>query len=177
MSFAVRTSGDAGALVNSIREVVRAVEPNLPMFDVQSQVERAEEGLSQERLFAALSSFFGFLALALACIGLYGVMSYAVARRTNEIGIRMALGARSADVARMVMRDTMNLAVIGVVIGLGGALGATRFIKSMLFGVTATDPLTIALGVVLMLTVAALAGYLPARRAAQVDPMTALRYE
>jgi predicted permease len=177
MNFSVRTSGETGTLVNSVREAVREVEPNLPMFDVQSQVERAEEGLMQEHLFASLSSFFGLLALALACIGLYGVMSYGIARRTNEIGMRMALGARSTDVARMVMREAMSLVAIGVVIGLGAAVGTTRFIESMLFGVTATDPLTIGLGVVVMLAVAAVAGYLPARRAAQIDPMTALRYE
>jgi ABC-type antimicrobial peptide transport system permease subunit len=164
-------------MASSIREAVREVDNNLPLFDVKSQSQQADESLAQERLFATLSSFFGVLALLLACIGLYGVMSYGVARRTNEIGIRMALGATAPRVTRMVMRETMLVVVIGVAIGLGAAFGATRLVGAMLFGLAPTDPITISLAVVLMLVVAALAGYLPARRAAKVDPMIALRYE
>ncbi len=131
----------------------------------------------QERLLAELSSFFGLLALLLACIGLYGVMSYDVARRTHEIGVRMALGAEAMDVVRLVMRETMSLVVIGLIAGLVAALLTTRLIASLLYGLTPDDPLTVGLASLLLLTVAALAGYLPARRAARVDPMVALRTE
>jgi predicted permease len=177
MNFEVRTSGDAAAMISSIRDAVREVDSNLPLFDVKTQRKQAEESLAQERLFATLSGFFGVLALLLACVGLYGVMSYGIARRTNEIGIRMALGATTLGITRMVMRETMSVVVIGVVIGLGAAVASTRLIKSMLFGLAPTDPLTISVAAVLLIVVGALAGYIPARRAARVDPMIALRYE
>jgi ABC-type antimicrobial peptide transport system permease subunit len=124
-----------------------------------------------------LSSFFGLLALALVSIGLYGVMSYTVARRTHEIGIRMALGAQSGNVLRMVMGESLLLVLIGSVMGLAAALATTRLIAGMLFDVTPSDPLTIALATLLLLAVSALAGWLPARRAARVDPIIALRQE
>ena len=133
--------------------------------------------MSQERLFAKFSSFFGLLALLLACIGLYGIMSYAVVRRTNEIGIRMALGAQRGNVLWLVLKETLSLIIIGVAIGLCTALAATRVISSMLFGMTATDPSTIAMSTLVLVAVAAFAGYLPAKRASQVDPMVALRWE
>ena len=177
MNFEVRTAGDAAAMISSIRDAVREVDSNLPLFDVKTQRKQAEESLAQERLFATLSGFFGVLALLLACVGLYGVMSYGVARRTNEIGIRMALGATTLRITRMVMRETMWVVVIGVVIGLSAAVASTRLIKSMLFGLAPTDPLTISVAALLLIAVAALAGYIPARRAARVDPMIALRYE
>jgi predicted permease len=177
MTFEVRTAGDPAALTPLIREAVHKVDANLPMFGVKTQLQQAEDSVSGERLFATLSSIFGALATLLACIGLYGVMSFAVARRTNEIGIRMALGAKAADVVRMIVRETMVLVFIGVVIGLGAAIGVTRFIGSMLFGLSPTDPLTISVGVVLMLAGAALAGYVPARRASRVAPVIALRCE
>ena len=176
-TFIVRTSGDPGAMTGPIRDAVREVDSNLPMFEVKTQSQQSDESLTQERLFATLSSFFGVLALLLACIGLYGVMSYGVARRTNEIGIRMALGASSTRVTQMVMRETMLVVGIGLVIGLGAAVATTRLVAAMLFGLAATDPLTISFAVILMIGVATLAGYLPARRAARVDPMIALRYE
>lgn len=176
-TFIVRTSGDASAMTASIREAVHEVDTNLPLFGIKTQSQQADESLVQERLFATLSSFFGVLALLLACIGLYGVMSYGVARRTNEIGIRMALGATATRVTRMVMRETMLVVGIGVAIGLGAAVATTRLVAAMLFGLAPTDPLTVSLAVLLMLGVAALAGYIPARRAARVDPMIALRYE
>lgn len=176
-TFIVRTSGNASAAAASVREAVREVDSNLPLFGVTTQSEQADESLTQERLFATLSSFFGVLALLLACIGLYGVMSYGVARRTNEIGIRMALGASAPRVTLMVMRETMLVVVTGVVIGLAAAVATTRLIAAMLFGLAPTDPLTISFAVLVMICVAALAGYLPARRAAKVDPMVALRYE
>jgi predicted permease len=177
MNFEVRTAGDAAAMAAAIRDAVREVDSNLPLFDVKTQTQQAAESLMQERLFATLSSFFGVLAMLLACVGLYGVMSYGVTRRTNEIGIRMALGATSPRVLSMVMRETMLVVGIGVVIGLGTAVAVTRLIATMLYGLAPNDPVTITVAVVLMVTVAALAGYIPARRASRVDPMIALRYE
>ncbi|MFY9558019.1 MAG: ABC transporter permease, partial [Blastocatellia bacterium] len=176
-TFVVRTLGNASAMTPSIREAVHEVDDNLPLFDVKTQSQQADESLAQERLFASLSSFFSVLALLLASIGLYGVMSYGVARRTNEIGVRMALGASARRVTRMVMGESMIVVLIGVVIGLGAALATTRLIASMLFGLMPTDPVTIAFASMLMISVAAVAGYLPARRASRVDPMVALRYE
>jgi ABC-type antimicrobial peptide transport system permease subunit len=133
--------------------------------------------LTSERLFATLSTFFGLLALLLATIGLYGVMSYGVVRRTNEIGIRMALGARASQVVGLIFRETMLLVFTGIIIGVGAAIATTRWVESMLFGLNANDPFTIVLGVLLMICVSAAAGYLPARRASRVDPLTALRHE
>ncbi|HTG16287.1 MAG TPA: FtsX-like permease family protein, partial [Blastocatellia bacterium] len=176
-TFIVRTSGNPTTMTSSIREAVHEVDSNLPLFDVKTQSQQADESLTEERLFARLSSFFGLLALSLACIGLYGVMSYGVARRTNEIGIRMALGATAPRVTRMVMRETMLVVLIGVAIGLGAAVATTRLIAAMLFGLAATDLMTMSFAVLLMIAVAALAGYLPARKASKVDPMIALRYE
>lgn len=177
MNFEVRTAGDAGAMASSVRDAVREVDGNLPLFDVKTQTQQAEESLAQERLFATLSSFFGVLAMLLACVGLYGVMSFGVTRRTNEIGIRMALGATAPRVMRMVMRETMQVVCLGLVIGLGAAVALTGLVEEMLYGVAPTDRVTISVAAVLMIAVAALAGYIPARRASKVDPMIALRYE
>src|SRR5262249_3919465 len=131
----------------------------------------------QERLIANLSSLFALLALIIACIGIYGLLSYQVARRTQEIGIRLALGAQRADVLRIVMRQGAALAVLGTLIGVTASFGLTRYLQSFLFGVKPNDPLTMIAVPVLLITVALLASYLPARRAAKVDPMVALRYE
>jgi ABC-type antimicrobial peptide transport system permease subunit len=128
-------------------------------------------------LIAQLVSFFGVLALLLACVGLYGVMGHAVSRRTNEIGIRMALGAKSQSILWMVLRETLILVVAGIAIGVPVALSAARLVSTQLYGLSAADPLTLAAAVTLLIAVAALAGYLPARRASRVDPMVALRYE
>ena len=130
-----------------------------------------------ERLVATLSTLFGLLALALACVGLYGIMAYSVARRTNEIGIRMALGAQQADVLWMVLKDALVMVGIGLAIGIPTALASSRVISSLLFGLSAHDPWTIAAASVVLLGVALFAGYLPARRATKVDPMVALHYE
>jgi ABC-type antimicrobial peptide transport system permease subunit len=126
---------------------------------------------------ATLSLFFGLLALLLASIGLYGVMSYDVARRTNEIGIRMALGANASRVVRLVLRETLWWVAVGVALGLGTALALTRWVESLLFGLKAHDPLVMGLAALVLLVVAAIAGYLPARRASRVDPLIALRHE
>jgi predicted permease len=173
----VRTAADPGALTNSIREAVRQVDANLPMVDVSTQLEQIERRFQQERMFAQAYVLFGGLALLLAAVGLFGVMSYSVSRRTNEIGIRMALGAQRQDVLRLVMRESMILVAIGVGIGVAVALGAARFVATLLFGLAATDMATIVAAVGVMVAVSALAGFLPARRASRVDPMVALRYD
>ena len=173
----VRAIGDAGALIAAIRHEVRRLDPNLPVFNIKTFDDQINESISRERLIALLSSFFGLIALLLAALGLYGVMAHAVARRTREIGIRMALGAQASNVLWLVLRDTLLLVSVGVAIGLPVALAAVRLTRGWLFGLTANDPLTIALAVLALLAIAALAGYLPARRAASVDPMMALRHE
>jgi len=177
MSFVARTVGDPNASIAAIRQAAQSIDRNLPLFNVRTQSELIARSFVKARLFATLSSFFGLLALALISIGLYGVMSYTVARRTHEIGIRMALGAQSGNVLRMVMGESLLLVSLGLAIGLAAALATTRLIAGMLFGLTPTDPMTIALATLLLLAVAALAGWLPARRAARVDPMVALRRE
>jgi predicted permease len=173
----VRTAGEPMSTIGAIRTAVRSVDPNLPMTDVYTQMEQIERRLQQERLFAQAYTLFGSLALALAAIGLFGVMSYNVSRRTNEIGIRMALGAERKTVLGMVMSESMLLVVIGAVIGVAIALAAGRLVNALLFGVAATDAISMLLAVSVMALVAAFAGYLPARRASRVDPMVALRYE
>ena len=171
-----RAAGPAAEIVATIRREIQAVDKNL-VIDIYTSSLLLDHLLFPERLLAKLSSFFSLLALLLACVGLYGVMSYDVARRTHEIGIRMALGAQRRDVLALVMRESLLLVFIGVVIGLGAALASTRLITNLLYGLTPNDPLTIALAGLLLLTVAALAGYLPARKAARVDPMVALRHD
>ena len=177
MNFEVRTTGDPGALIPAIREAVRQVNPNLPLIDVKTQNEQVKQILARERRFAFSSTLFGGLALLLACIGLYGIMSFSVARRTNEIGIRMALGAKRGDVAGMVLREAFSLVLMGVVSGFFIARLIGRWVASMLYGLSPNDPATTAFAVTVLAAVAALAGYLPARRASHVDPMVALHHE
>jgi ABC-type antimicrobial peptide transport system permease subunit len=177
LSFAVRTQGHSSATIAAIRHAVQSVDRNIPVFNVRLQSDLIARSFAHERLFATLSSFFGLLALALVSIGLYGLMSYTVARRTHEIGIRMALGAQRVDVLRMVLGESLLLVVIGSLIGLAAAFATTRLISGMLFNLTPNDPLTLALATLLLLVMGALAGWLPARRAANVDPLIALRYE
>ena len=173
----VRTSGEAAAMTGSVREAVRQVDRNLPMIDVSTQLEQIERRFNQEKMFAQAYALFGALAVLLAAVGLFGLMSYSVARRTNEIGIRMALGAQRRDVLRLVMRESMLLVVAGVIVGVAIALGASRLVATLLFGLAPTDLATLAGAVGVMVAVSALAGFLPARRAARVDPMVALRYD
>ncbi|MFI5126128.1 MAG: ABC transporter permease [Candidatus Acidiferrales bacterium] len=176
-SFELRTRMNPTAITPMIRGVVSQMDSNLPIFDVHTQTQLIDQLLFQERMIARLSSFFGLLALVLACIGLYGLLSYEVARRTREIGIRMALGAQQKDVLRLVVGQGILLAVVGAAVGIGVAVGVTRYLESMLFNVHANDPVTM-IGVAVLLTLVALAAcYIPARRATRVDPMVALRYE
>jgi predicted permease len=176
-AFAVRTSGDPIAQAGAIRNAVREVNPDLPVIGLTTQVEAANESLMTERLFARLLSFFGLLAMVLAAIGLYGVMAYSVTQRTREIGIRMALGAQRHNVLRLVLSQGIMLTLIGILLGAGGAFWLTRLTKSMLFGVSATDPATFIAIALLLSAVALLATYIPARRATKVNPLIALRYE
>lgn len=177
MSFVIRTASDPGALMPAIREAVRAVDANVPLMDMATQMEQIERRYAPERVFAQAYALFGGLALLVASIGLFGLMSYSVTRRTTEIGIRMALGAQQRSVLQMVMRESLVLVAIGVVIGVGAAVGAGRFIESLLFGLEPTDAATTTLAVMVMILVSAFAGYLPARRASRLDPMVALRHD
>ncbi|MGB7187411.1 MAG: ABC transporter permease [Candidatus Acidiferrales bacterium] len=176
-SFEVRTRANPTAVTAAIRSAVSQMDSNLPVFQVHTQTELIDQLVFQERMIAQLSGFFGALALVLACIGLYGLLSYEVSRRTREIGIRMALGAQQRDVLRLVVGQGIMLAIVGAVVGIGVALGVTRYLNSMLYDVHANDPATM-IGVAVLLALVALAAcYIPARRATRVDPMVALRYE
>jgi len=175
--LAVRTGDRPTELINPIRDEVRAAGSDILLTNITTLSEHVDRKLVQERSIATLSLIFGLLALLLAAIGLYGVLSYDVARRTHEIGVRMALGASSRRVMQLVMRETLGWVVLGVTLGLGAALATTRWVESLLFGLKPRDPLTIGLAMLVLLAVAAVAGYLPARRAARVDPLVALRRE
>jgi predicted permease len=176
-SLDIRTSGDATALTAEVRRVLGEVDRNLPIRNVTTLSAQVERRLSQERLLTTLTSFFGALALLLASIGLFGVMSYAVSGRTSEIGIRMALGAESASVLWMVLRESLGLVVIGAAAGLVAAAASTRLLSGLLYEMSPTDPAAFVASGVVLLAVAAFAAYIPARRAARVDPIVALRYE
>jgi predicted permease len=173
----LRTAGDPMSMTETVRTAMRDVDPTLPIQRFTTQTDQIANRFAQERLFATAYTAFGALALVLACIGLFGLMSYNVARRTNEIGIRMALGAQRATVVTMVMKESLLLVGIGVALGLGAALWAGKFVQSVLYGLSATDAFTITGAIVLILLVSALAGYLPARRASKVDPMVALHQQ
>ncbi len=177
MTFYVRTSSDLTALAGRIRAIVRAADSGLPVTDMKTMKAQISESLFVERMTAALSAAFGLLATALAALGLYGVMSFAVARRTREIGIRMALGAERRKVLALVMVEVATLAALGVAIGLPASFAFGRAISAQLFGLSPHDPLTASVATVTLLGVALLAGFIPARRASRVDPMIALRYE
>ncbi|HKD83393.1 MAG TPA: ABC transporter permease [Terriglobales bacterium] len=176
-AFEVRTSSDPKALISPIRSLLFQRDQNLPMNDVRTQSEHIDAILSNERMIAKLSSFFGGLALLLACIGLYGLLSYEVSRRTREIGIRMALGADRANLIQMVVRQGIALAGVGTAAGVAVAIAIGHLLSKLLFGVKPTDPITLAAVVVLLLAVALAAAFIPARRATTVDPMIALRCE
>lgn len=176
-NFVVRTNADPGPVIAGVRQAIKQTNRNLPIDDVVTLSDHIGRSLVQQKLTARLAAFFGLLALLLACIGLYGLMSYGVARRTNEIGIRMALGARTGSVLWLILREGLILVVIGIVVGLIAALLTTKTAVSLLFGLKPNDPSTIAAAALLLFAVALIAGCIPARRATRVDPMTALREE
>jgi predicted permease len=175
--FEVRYTGDFAPVAAAVQQTIHSIDRNLPITRVTTLDEQVARSITNQRLVAQLSAFFGLLAVFLSCIGIYGVMSYVVTRRTNEIGIRMALGAGRPNLLWMVLREILILVSIGVVIGVPVTLAGDRLVSNMLFGLSPTDPLTLVGATVLLLIIAAIAGYLPARRASRIDPMVALRYE
>jgi putative ABC transport system permease protein len=181
MTVVLRTSNDPTALAGVVKEEVRAIDPDLPIFNIQTMEDIRANLVAPQRLYMVLMGVFAGVALILATVGIYGVMSYSVTQRTHEIGIRMALGAQPRDVMKLVVGQGMMLAIIGVVVGVGGGLALVKVISSllssMLFGVAATDAMTFASIAVALTAVALAACAIPARRAMKVDPMTALRYE
>jgi len=175
--YELRTAGDPMGYAREIREIVRQADARVPVASVRTQEQLIDGTFSQEIVFARLCTAFAALALAIACVGLYGTMSYSVARRTNEIGIRMALGARRDSVVWMVMREALTLAAVGLVVSVPTAVFASRLIESYLFGMKGNDPVAVTGAVVVLLAAVVLAAWLPARAAARIDPMAALRQE
>jgi predicted permease len=177
MNFEIRTFGDPGAVMQAARKAILAFDPALPVGRVQPLAAMLDDNMRQERIIAQLSTVFGGVAVLLAAIGLYGVLSYAVAQRTNEIGIRMALGAERGTVVRMILRETAVLIAVGLAAGVPASLACGRLVQSKLFGLKPADPATLGAALGIMIAVAIASGYLPARRASRVDPLIALRYE
>jgi putative ABC transport system permease protein len=175
MTLVVRTAPEPLALAAPVREVIRTLDPNLPVANLRSMERVVDQAFAEQRFTMLLLALFALLALVLGAVGIYGVIAYAVSRRTHEIGIRMALGAGAGTIRRMVVRQGVVLVALGVALGLLAALGATRILASLLYGVTTTDPLTFVTVPLLLVVVALIASYLPARRATRVDPMIALR--
>jgi predicted permease len=173
----VRASGNPTPLIAAVRRQFQALDKDLPVFNIKRFRRQVSESMAGERLIATLSGFFGLVAALLVAIGVYGIIAYSVTRRTREIGIRMAVGADRDSVRWMVMKETLVLVALGLLPGLLASLVATRLIASQLFGVSPSDWLTLSAATVFLVAVAALAGYLPARRASRIDPMTALHYE
>jgi ABC-type antimicrobial peptide transport system permease subunit len=176
-NLTIRYAGDAHSMLPAIRRAVAQVNGDLPITKVGTLADQVDTTLVRDKLTARLSSFFGMLALLLASIGIYGVLSYAVARRTSEVGLRMALGAPRSHVVWLVMRDVLVLVALGLAIGVPAAVAMQRLISGLLYGIAALDPISIAAASAVLAVVAGWAAYLPARRASLVDPTTALRYE
>jgi predicted permease len=177
LTLVVRTTGDPQNLLPTLRREFQKLDAALPVYDVKTLVEHMALPLFPARVAAILLGGFGLLALLLAAIGVYGVMSYVVAQRTHELGVRMALGAQTRDVLKLVLKQGIVLALIGIVLGLGASLALTSLVKTLLFGVGATDPLTFAVIILLLTSVMLLACWIPARRATKVEPLVALRCE
>ena len=177
INFEVRIVGNPESVITEVRKQLKALDSNVPVYSARSVQQLLDRTMSNEILVARLSSFFAGLALLLACIGLYGIMSYSVNGRTREIGVRMALGAQRGSVLWMVLRESLRVLAVGIVIGIPAALLSSRLLSSMLFGLTTADPLSMVLVIVVLSAVAAFASWIPARRATRVDPMVALRYE
>jgi macrolide transport system ATP-binding/permease protein len=177
MIYELRTTGNPLDYVHAVRDLIQRADPHLPLSNVKSQRAWIDQTISQEIAFARLCTAFALLALAIACVGLYGTMSYTVARRTGEIGIRMALGAQRSRVLWLVLREVVLLAAAGVAISVPAALAASKLVESFLFGVTPTDPRALIGAVAILVSAAMLAGYVPARHASRIDPMIALRHD
>jgi ABC-type antimicrobial peptide transport system permease subunit len=177
MTYALRAAGDPLSYVRSVQEIVREADSRIPVTNVITQAGEIDRTISREITFAKLCTGFAVLALLMACVGLYGTMSYNVSRQVGEIGIRMALGARRGAVVWMVLRRVLLLAAVGLAISVPASLIAFRLVKSLLFGTQPNDPGTLALAAIVLLSAAILAGYAPARRASRIDPLAALRQE
>ena len=177
MTVVVRTHTDPNSLIEAVRGTVRSLDKNLPVYDVRTLQQYLAISVAEPRFNAMLLGIFAALSLILAAVGLYGVISYGVARRTHEIGVRMALGATRGDVLGEIVKQGLRLVLLGTAIGLAVALATTQNLKNMLFGVQPADPVTLIAVSLLLVAVATLASYIPARRATKVDPMVALRYE
>src|SRR5262249_51194965 len=177
LTFYVRSGQEPSSLASSLTKTVAGYDAALPLYDMKILTEQVKETVFSDRLLASLSACLGLLAAFLAAIGLYGVMAYVVARRTKEIGVRIALGATRRRVSWMILREVVQMAAIGLLIGLGLSFITGRMVQSLLFGVSAYNPLVLILTAAVLIAVALLAGSLPARKAASVDPMVALRYE
>lgn len=173
----VKSALEPSAIAETIRQGVRKIDKDLPVTDIAKMPDLIDASVSQQRFRTFLIGLFAVMALVLAATGIFGVISYSVSRRTNEIGVRVALGASRGAVVRMVLRETLILAVAGLAVGLPSALAASHLIGHLLFGVSANDPVTLAVVALILAGVAAVAGYVPARRAMRVDPLIALRYE
>jgi putative ABC transport system permease protein len=177
LTLTTRTGIDSAATIRMLREVAKDLDPNVPVFRIRTLEQQKSESLALERMAAMMLSGFGLLALLLAALGIYGVLAYSVSRRTREIGVRMALGAQITDVLRMVLRQGIGMVTVGLVLGVAGALAATRALQGFLYETETIDPLTFIAVIVLLMGVAFFACWLPARRAARVNPMEALRTE
>ena len=177
MTYELRTAGDPLAVANTVRVIVHEADARVPVYALKTEDAQIDQIINQEITFAKLCSAFAMLALVIACVGLYGTMGYNVARRTNEIGIRMALGAQRGGVIWMILRQVLVLAIVGLAIGLPTALAASKLVESFLFGMKSDDPVAIAAAVGILIVAALVAGYTPARRASKIDPMVALRHE
>jgi predicted permease len=176
-TFIVRSPLKPDALIPPIRRAAQHIDPDLPITDVRTQLQQIAASMQQERMFASLTAGFGILALALACVGIYGIMAYTVSMRTNEIGVRLALGAARGQIQAIILRETGWLTLCGVVVGLLVTLASIRTVASMLYGLTPKDPITLGAPVILLLFVAFIAGWIPAYRASRVDPAEALRHD
>jgi len=176
-SIQVRAEGDPKNIESEIRTALAEVDPDLPLLKVRTISQEVDSFVENERLISQLANFFSLLALSLACIGLYGVLTYNVVKRTNEIGIRMALGARTEGILWMVLRESLLLLAAGIAVGIPATVGVARIVRSQLFGLSSFDAATFMTAIGAIAIVILIAAYLPARRAAKVDPMVALRYE
>jgi macrolide transport system ATP-binding/permease protein len=177
MVVELRTASDPATVLESVRKAVQSLDRDLPLIDVRTMKEQIRSTLADEQTLADLAGAFSVLALVLASIGIYGIMSYTVSTRTSEIGLRIAFGAQPTSVLTAILRESLLLTLVGILLGLAAALLMVRFIESTLYGLGAADPLTASCTTFLLLTVSILAAAVPARRASQIDPIRALRYE